>query len=86
MSTKLEYRMTIEGIQPRKYSPGGLHDWAVLPGLSEPHPAPAASQLLCLSVPVIHWSSFPRGLPLLLCSSVCCCGQGQTWVLFLGLT
>lgn len=40
-------------------------------------------------VPVVHTaqvSSFPRGLPSLLQSSVCCCGQGQTWVLFLSLT
>lgn len=35
-------------------------------------------------VPVVHTarvSSFPRGLPPLLQSSVCCCGQGQTWAL-----
>lgn len=88
MSTNLEHRGAIAGTQPRKSSAGGLHDRAVTPGLRVLHPAPAASWLLHPSVLCPHSveSSFPRRLPPPLWASVCCYGQGQTWILFLFLT
>lgn len=75
MSTNLEYR----GPNPRSLP---LQDFMSehptwtdrAPSRTSSQPSPAS---LCLSPQ--PGRSFQRGLPLLLQSNVCCCGQGQTW-------
>lgn len=80
------------GDATQKSSSGGHCGWVIPTGLSEPYPAPATSQLLCLSVPLSACGPHSLGEQLskrIFSSPMAKCmflWTRQTWVLFLCLT